>query len=141
LSAVADYTYLTAMLAPRPALLIYNDKDQCCFRADTCKPSVYDPIVPAYALFGHPERFAIHINSDPGTHNYLKDNREAFYRFVHRHLVPDGKWSDGDIPVESEIHTQAELAIDYPKDNADFHVLGRRMMQSLPQASDDEARR
>ncbi len=132
LSAVADYTWLTAMLAPRPALLIYNDKDQCCFRADRSKPAVYDPIVPAYAMYGHPERFALHINSDPGTHNYLKDNRQAFYRFVHQHLAPDASWSDEDILVDDEVRPQAELEIEYPVDNADFHALARRLMKDLP---------
>ncbi len=29
-----DYTHFTAMLAPRPSLLMYNASDSCCFRAD-----------------------------------------------------------------------------------------------------------
>ena len=33
LVAVADYPHLTALLAPRPALLIYNTFDDCCFQA------------------------------------------------------------------------------------------------------------
>jgi len=32
--ARADYTHLTGMLAPRPALLTHNSRDNCCFRAD-----------------------------------------------------------------------------------------------------------
>src|SRR6266699_1589159 len=28
-----DYTHLTAMMAPRPTLLIYDAEDDCCFRA------------------------------------------------------------------------------------------------------------
>ena len=31
LLSIADYSHLTAMLAPRPALLIYNEHDDCCF--------------------------------------------------------------------------------------------------------------
>ena len=31
--AVADYTHLTALMAPRPTLLTYNAKDDCCFVA------------------------------------------------------------------------------------------------------------
>jgi hypothetical protein len=34
LGTVCDYIHLTAMLAPRCLLMINNDKDQCCFRAD-----------------------------------------------------------------------------------------------------------
>ena len=30
-----DYSHLTAMLAPRPTLLIYNAEDDCCVRAGT----------------------------------------------------------------------------------------------------------
>lgn len=132
LSAVADYTYLTAMLAPRPALLIYNDKDQCCFRGDRSKLAVFDPIVPVYGLLGQPDRFAFHMNTDPGTHNYLKDNREAFYQFVHRHFAPDAPWKDEDIPVEDEVRPQAELEIEYPVENADYHSLARGLMKDLP---------
>ena len=48
LATVADYTHLTALLAPRPALLIYNQKDDCCYQSHRAKPSVYDPIRPLY---------------------------------------------------------------------------------------------
>jgi dienelactone hydrolase len=133
LSAVADYTWLTAMLAPRPALLIYNDKDQCCFRGDRSRLAVYEPIIPVYGLFGQLDRFAFHMNSDPGTHNYLKDNREAFYRFVRRHFAPDADWNADDIPVEDEVRKQPELEIEYPVDNADFHALARQLVRELPE--------
>ena len=33
LAMYADYTHLTAMLAPRPTLLTYNSKDECCFES------------------------------------------------------------------------------------------------------------
>ena len=45
---VADYPHLTALLYPRPALLIYNATDECCFRADQAWYSVYRPVAPLY---------------------------------------------------------------------------------------------
>ena len=38
LATVADYTTLTAMMAPRPTLLTYNGKDNCCFEAGYALP-------------------------------------------------------------------------------------------------------
>ena len=132
LVSIADYVHLTALLAPRPALLIYNDKDECCFQADRAIPSVYEPVAPVYKLLGHPERFTFHVNSDPGTHNYLKDNREAFYRFLNRNFLPKSEWIDEDLPVEDEIRTQEELSIAYPADNANFYTLAAELIKRLP---------
>lgn len=132
LVSVADYTWLTAMLAPRPALLIYNEKDDCCFAAERAKRSVYDPIRPVYELLGVPERFQFHNNHDPGTHNYLKDNRQAFYRFLNRNFLPREQWKDDDIAVENEIRKQEELKIEYAPHNANFHTLVAEMMKSRP---------
>jgi hypothetical protein len=132
LVSVADYAQLTALLAPRPALLIYNAKDDCCFPAERALASVYEPVKPVYKMFGQLDRFAYHVNTDPGTHNYLKDNREAFYRFLNRHFVPEGKGIDEDLPVDNEIRSSEALAIAYPADNANFYTLAADMMQSLP---------
>jgi len=132
LVSVADYVHLTALLAPRPALLIYNAKDDCCFPAERALASVYKPIVPVYRMFGQGDRFAYHVNEEPGTHNYLKDNRQAFYRFLNRHFVPEGQRIDDEIPVDGEIRTSAALAITYPPNNATFQTLAADAMKSLP---------
>jgi hypothetical protein len=132
LVSFADYVHLTALLAPRPALLIYNAKDDCCFLAERSLVSVYKPIVPVYQMFGQPDRFAYHVNEDPGTHNYLKDNRQAFYRFLNRHFVAEGQRIDDEIPVDSEIRSSAALAIAYPPNNATFQTLAADVMKSLP---------
>jgi dipeptidyl aminopeptidase/acylaminoacyl peptidase len=50
LLTIADYSHLTAMLAPRPALLIYNESDDCCFSSARAWPSVYKPVIPFYQL-------------------------------------------------------------------------------------------
>ncbi|HSW45021.1 MAG TPA: acetylxylan esterase, partial [Phycisphaerae bacterium] len=132
LVAVADYDALTAMLYPRPALLIYNEKDDCCFRAARAIQAVYRPARSLYEVMGIGDWFGYHVNSDPGTHNYLKDNREAFYRFINRHFLPESERLDAEIPVADEIRTAAELAIDYPEGNADFHTLAVGAGRSLP---------
>jgi hypothetical protein len=142
LVSVADYVTLTALLAPRPALLIYNAKDDCCFPAERALASVYKPVVPVYQMFGRPDRFAHHVNDDPGTHNYLKDNREAFYHFLNLHFVPADKRIDEDLPVNNEIRSSEALAIAYPPDNANFYTLAADLMKSLPrrkQPTGDEA--
>lgn len=36
-----DCTFLVAMRAPRPTLLIYNAEDHCCFRGPLVKPYIY----------------------------------------------------------------------------------------------------
>ncbi len=132
LVSVADYPVLTALLYPRPALLIYNAEDDCCFRAERARSSVYRPVVHLYELFGLVDHFAFHVNHDPGTHNYLKDNRQAFYRFLNRHFLPQDQRQDEEIPVDDEIRKAEELAIEYPADNANFHTLAAEAMKSLP---------
>jgi hypothetical protein len=132
LVAIADYPVLTALLAPRPALLIYNAQDDCCFYAATARLSVFEPVVPVYEMLGVADRFAMHVNSDPGTHNYLKDNRQAFYRFINRQFLPPEQRKDDEIPSDGEIRKQDELKIEYPADNADLLKLAADTMRDLP---------
>ena len=81
LLAGLDYTHLTAMMAPRPTLLIYDAEDDCCFRAPLVKPLVYDSVKPFFKLYGREDVFQWYENRDPGTHNYQLNNREPAYRF------------------------------------------------------------
>ncbi len=129
---IGDYVHLTALIAPRPLLLIYNEKDNCCFQAYRAVPSIYEPLVPLYKLFGDKTELALHINKDPGTHNYLKDNREAFYRFINRHFVPADQRIDQEINVENEIRPRKELEIIYPENNATLLSLAVELMRDLP---------
>ena len=82
LATLADYTHLTAMMAPRAILLTYNAKDECCFEAGYALPPLLEAAQPVFNLFGQQNRLRSHINYDPGTHNYERDNREAFYRMA-----------------------------------------------------------
>ena len=114
---VADYTHLTALFAPRPALLIYNAQDECCFQAARTLPAIYDPVQPVYALYGADASFAFHVNEDPGTHNYDLDNRLQFYRFIDEHLVTEAEWTPEELPVDGEILPLEQTNVGIPEDN------------------------
>ncbi len=132
LLTIADYSHLTAMLAPRRALLIYNAKDDCCFPAERAKAAVYDPILPLYEKLGLADAFRLHINHDPGTHNYERDNREACYRFLNRCFFPDGSRPDAEIPSDGEVRKPEELTVGLPGDNASFSTMAAALARDLP---------
>lgn len=135
LLTVADYTHLTALLAPRPALLIYNHEDECCFKTERAKPSVYDPLIPFYELYGKADLFRFHDNLDPGTHNYELDNRQQFYRFVAEFFFP-GREEDGvELHTADEILSVTELAVPLPEDNAHYVALANRFFEYIPTLS------
>ena len=135
LVSLADYTQLTAMMVPRPTLLIFNDQDNCCFVAGQVKPNIVDPVIPFFRQAGVADRVAYHENSDPGTHNYDRDNRQQLYRFLSRHFL------DLDDPNLEEIESQAEvlsaelLEVPLPDGNATFHSLAADLAAGLPRAS------
>ncbi len=128
-----DYTYLVAMRAPRPTLLIYNAEDDCCFRAPLVKPYVYDDIKPFFRLFGKEDALAWHENLDPSTHNYQVDNRQAAYRFLNMYFHLTGP--DDEIAVDSEIKSYNELVVGLPKDNLTILGLARRFASSIQRPS------
>ena len=131
LAATADYPVLTAMLAPRPALLLYNEYDDCCFQTARARPSVYEPVRPLYASFGKQDSFEFHNNIDPGTHNYEREHRERFYRFLNRHFLADGRVCDEEIPSADEVRSEEELTVGTPMGNADFVTLARSVALGL----------
>ncbi len=128
---VADYTHLTALFAPRPALLIYNARDNCCFQAARTLPAIYDPVVPVYALYNPSTGFEFHINEDPGTHNYDLDNRLQFYRFINQHLAPESVWGPEELPTEGELLTREELTVGIPEDNKTIVSLALEAAQAI----------
>ena len=139
LAQVADYAHLTALMAPRPMLMIYNTKDNCCFVADTVKPNTFDPVVSFYEQAGAADKLEYYANSDPGTHNYDQDNREQFYRFLNRHFFTNEKCSDAEIPSDDEVLAHRELDVPLPDDNADFHTLAARVSRGLPKPLPESA--
>lgn len=133
LATIADYPMLTAMLAPRPTFLIYNEKDDCCFQTHRAKPSVYDPINPLYEAYGLGDHFGFHNNVDPGNHNYDLDNRQQFYRFFNRHFLPDEDVPDNEILSDDEVLSEKTLTVGTPENNADFLMLAVGQSKGLPE--------
>jgi Acetyl xylan esterase (AXE1) len=133
LGEYADYTHLTALLAPNPTLLANNAFDNCCFRADYAIGPLLVAAQPIYKLFGQPGRLRYHPNFDPG-HNYGLDNRQAFYRFLGEFFFPAGNFPDEEKPAE--LRTPEAVRMPLPEPNADFHSLALRLSETLPRASD-----
>lgn len=132
LATVVDYTHLTAMMAPRPALLTYNAKDSCCFRADYALAPLLHAALPVFRLTGAADRLRHHVNHDPG-HNYGKDNREAFYRMLRDHFFPGAAdFPVEEIPSATEVRTAEQLRVPLPAGNLDFTQLARRLSADLP---------
>jgi dienelactone hydrolase len=133
MATVADYTHLTALRAPRPTLLTYNSKDECCFEAGYALPPLLEAARPLFKLYGKEAALRSHVNDDPGTHNYEKDNRQAFYRMLGDFFYPgDAGYSGDEIPSGKEVKKADELAVELPAANADFNVLARALAKDLP---------
>lgn len=137
LGAFADYVHLNTLMAPRPLLLIYNTKDNCCFAAATVKANTYEPVIPFYAQANVPENLGYYENSDPGDHNYQKDNRQQLYAFLEQHFFPDRNLSPNEIDCESELLTHEELIVPLPAANENFHTLSATLAQSIEETQTD----
>lgn len=133
LCTVIDYTHLTAMVAPRPLLLTYNAQDNCCFLPDQVLERLETVGRNVYNICCAKEKFVTHVNHNPGTHNYGQDNREAFYRLLHRHVLdPDTDFLPMEFPIEdSEIKTAEELAVPMPVENLTLHELAMKISASF----------
>ncbi|MEX0611353.1 MAG: hypothetical protein WD738_05030 [Pirellulales bacterium] len=131
---VADYTHLTALVAPRPLLLTFNAKDDCCFLPEGSLPPLEAAAQPVYELYAAADRFRTHINHDPGTHNFERENREALYRLVGDSFFPDDASfdrSDVSIPA-TELKDGEELAVPMPAENSTLHSLAVQISSNLP---------
>jgi dienelactone hydrolase len=128
----ADYTHLTAMLLPRPALLIYNRRDDCCFPAERARASVYLAALPFYRRFAPWAELSFHENFEPGDHNYGFENRQAFYRFLNRLWVSPRDRVDDELPASAEVRSFDELKVGVPKENATFVSIALELARSLP---------
>ncbi|MGV3724676.1 MAG: alpha/beta hydrolase family protein, partial [Actinomycetota bacterium] len=135
MASVTDYAQLTAMIAPRPALLTFNAKDDCCFRADHALQPLLDAAGPVYKLFPNTATaLQSHINENPGTHNYLQDSREAFYRMLGQHFFADRPFDAKEIPSASEVKTKEQLHVELPSANGDLSSVALRLSKELPRA-------
>lgn len=133
LATVADYAHMTAMMAPRPTLLTFNAKDDCCFAADHALPPLLDAARPIFKLYGKENYLRSHINHDPGTHNYFVDNRQALYRMLGDHFYAGQKdYNPKEVPSESEVKSKDVLRVDLPSDNISLHSLALALSKDLP---------
>ncbi|MCA9010842.1 MAG: acetylxylan esterase [Planctomycetaceae bacterium] len=134
LGITADYAHLTALLAPRAALLTYNDKDNCCFASGHALDPLTRTAGPVYRLFDQESRFRSHVNSDPGNHNFLLDNRTALYRMIRDQWFggDDSRFATNELSVTAEIKSSDVLHVSLPVPNNDFQTLARSLQKSLP---------
>lgn len=131
LGTVTDYAHMTAMLAPRPVLLTYNVKDQCCFTSGHALQPLLDAALPIYRLYGAGKSVRSHVNHDPGTHNFLRDNRQQLYGMLSDFFL-GGQGGKEEIPAATEIKTFEELSVPLSKENHDFNSLAKELMADLP---------
>lgn len=133
---LADGTHLTAMRAPRPTLLTYNAADECCFKAAHTLEPLLAAARPIFALFSAKNRLRTHVNFQPGTHNFERENREAFYTIMDDFFFPDSlRLAIFEQPSEEEIKPAAELEVPMPSENLDFSWLAKRLAADLPRGS------
>lgn len=133
LATVVDYAHLTAMLAPRAALLTHNATDNCCFAAPHALPPLLEAAAPIYHLFGADYKLRHQVNYVPGTHNFLQENREALYRALGDYFYPhDPSFTWQEINVTNEVKTVEQLQVTIPENNLDFHQLAVTAAKQLP---------
>ena len=123
MASIADYDVLTGLYAPRPALLIYNRYDDCCFQTRRARTSVFKPGRGVYSALGACDALALYDNVAPGTHNYDADNRRQLYAFLNQHFQLDGP--EDDLPWIDEIRSESELNVGLPSNNATLYTLAQ----------------
>jgi len=135
-AAIADYTHLTALVAPRPIQLAYNAKDTCCFRADYAVAPLVQSAQSIFALLGVPGRLRYYINHGPG-HNYDLDNRRAFYGMLGEFFFGGtGNFPLDEQPVDRDVRSEKQLRVPLPEGNADFHSIAVSVSRSLPRGAE-----
>ncbi len=86
LGTETDYELLTALMAPRATLLTNNVNDLCCFKAAHAQPPLVDAAAPIFDLYDKSSWLRTHVNHDPGSHNFEKDNRQQLYKMIGDHF-------------------------------------------------------
>lgn len=132
LGTVADYTHLTAMRAPRPTLLTFNSKDDCCFASGHALAPLMEAARPIFALYGAENALRSHVNDVPGTHNYEKENREEFYKIAGDFFFSGKAFDYREIDCASELKTKEQLMVELPAENENFHSLAMKLSKELP---------
>ena len=128
LCTVADYDTLSALLAPRPTLFIFNRYDDCCFQPQKSVAGTYEPARAAFALLGAADDCALHVTEAPG-HNYGADNRAQLYRWLDRHFGLHTPATD--LPWEQEVLSEQDLAVGLPPARPTFVAMATARLQQL----------
>jgi dienelactone hydrolase len=130
LATVADYTHLTALMAPRPLEIANNANDNCCFRADYATAPLVQAADAPYRLLGARDKLLYYTNHGNG-HNYDADNRRSLYRMLNRFFFGGRE----QVPLEEKPvkpRNAEQLRVELPAGNLDFHQVALRLAASLP---------
>jgi hypothetical protein len=137
LAMYADYTHLTAMMAPRATLLTYNSKDDCCFESGYALEPLVSAAKPFFKLADHEKALRTHVNDSPGNHNFGEDNRRALYRMLGDFFfVDDRQYSADEIACAKEVKTREALDVPLPADTLDMNTLAKSLLKELPRNAD-----
>jgi hypothetical protein len=92
-----------------------------------------DAARPIFRLYGRENALRWHVNDNPGTHNYERDNRQTFYRALGDFFYPGDKQFDArEIDSTAEVKSKKELEVELPVHNEDFHTLALALAKPLP---------
>ncbi len=112
------WTYIAAMIAPRPLLFVNSDHDPI-FPMDA-NERIINRLERLYSLFGASDRVDAMVSI--GGHAYRKDIRQAGYRFINTWLKDDPR------PVEDsevDLVSREDKPESYPVPAADLRVFPR----------------
>lgn len=79
---VADYDAVAALVAPRPFLFSYIEKDDCCFRPENVLPHLEPTLGHAWGLHG--KKPEIVVDRDATSHMLGPSLRARVYQFIER---------------------------------------------------------
>lgn len=131
LASLVDYPDLTAMLAPRPTLLILNEFDDCCFRTARTRSEVYDQVIPVFRSLDAEDNFELYSNRNPGTHNYDAESRSRFYGFLAKHCGES--WPTTDIHLVDEVLSEHMLTVGMPQEQRSVREIASERARHLAQ--------
>ena len=128
LCSIGDYDVLSALVAPRPVLFIFNRYDDCCFQAHKAVSGTYEAARGVYELLGVGGRCGLHVGTD-AAHNYDAANRCAFYAWLNRHFGLDTP--DHELPWQDEVYREADLWVGLPERRTTFASLALDRLAEL----------
>lgn len=138
LCAIGDYDVLSALVAPRPVLFIFNRYDDCCFQPHKAAAGTYGAARGVYELLGAADRCGLHVGTEPG-HNYGEGNRCRFYAWLNRHFGLNTP--DHELPWRDEVYRERDLWVGLPAHRTTFGALAADRLQELRQREADRPRR